>query len=421
MRQETKKDWRRVLSLTTQGARTQFFIGVAVTLVLPLMVLVILFYGRSGYLGEWNPNPGVLAAATLALAIVGYVLLARYPLTVIRLREYLQAIISGEMPEKVTLVESESDIRAIRKSLTIIMSQLRERADLAERDKQRLERELKQAQKLRALGMASAGIAHEIKTPLQFVGANTHFLSQTVADLLDLVSTYRGLLDRGAAGEQLDTIVSEARAAEANAKLAFLQDELQRAADETAEGLCYISHALEAMRDFSRIEDSESVRPSDLNAMVESTVTVSRNVWKYAGLLETDLERDLPLVPCVGGDLRQVFLNLIVNAAHAIAPGGREDGSARGKIRVSTGVRDGFAEIRVADNGPGVPNDLKMKVFEPFFTTKAEGEGTGQGLAICRAIVEKKHGGTLTVEDADGGGAVFVVRLPLDPGTSPAA
>jgi len=413
----TPKDWRRLLSLTTRGARTQFFIAVGIALVLPLMSLLMLYNGQLGIDEFWQPNRHLLAGATIALVFLGYALIARYPITIVRLRRYLQAIISGEMPEKINLVEAESDIQAIQTSLNIILSQLRERLDLTQREKDALEAELRQAQKLKALGTASAGIAHELKTPIQFVSTNSRFLAQSTADLLDLVRAYRSLLDRTDAGPATEQARAAARAAEQEAKLDFLSAELGRAASETEEGLQYVSHAIDAMRDFSHIRESGAMCAEDLNAMVESTVTVARNVWKHAARLETHLDPTLPAVMCSGGDIRQVFLNLIVNAAHAVAAAQTGDSAQLGLITVRTSWQHGWAEVRVTDDGPGIPENIKNRIFEPFFTTKSTGEGTGQGLAIAHSIVVKKHGGNLDVQPNEPPGTTFIVQLPLENGT----
>jgi len=417
----TSRDWRRFLSLTTRGARTQFFIAVGIALVLPLMSLLMLYNGDLGVAEFWQPNRHLLAGATIMLVFLGYALIARYPITIVRLRRYLQAIISGEMPEKINLVEAESDIHAIQKSLNIILSQLRERLELTRREKDALEAELRQAQKLKALGTASAGIAHELKTPIQFVSTNTRFFAQATRDLLELVQTYRSLLDGADAGPATERARTEARAAEQQAKLDFLADELERAVSETEEGLQYVSHAIDAMRDFSHIRQTDAMCAEDLNAMVESTVTVSRNVWKHAARLQTDLDPTLPAVVCFGGDIRQVFLNLIVNAAHAVAAAQTGESAQLGSIRIRTSRQGGWAEVRVTDDGPGIPADIKNRIFEPFFTTKSAGQGTGQGLAIAHSIVTKKHGGTLDVQPNEPRGTTFIVRLPLENGTRSAS
>jgi signal transduction histidine kinase len=140
---------------------------------------------------------------------------------------------------------------------------------------------------------------------------------------------------------------------------------------------------------------------------------VARNEWKYVARVETDLSEDLPLLPCYRDQLAQVFLNLIINAAHAIADVVDEASGSLGIIKISTHQVGSVVEIRISDTGPGVPDSLRDKIFDPFFTTKDVGKGTGQGLAIARSVVVDKHGGTLELESEPGKGATFVIRLPL--------
>jgi signal transduction histidine kinase len=151
----------------------------------------------------------------------------------------------------------------------------------------------------------------------------------------------------------------------------------------------------------------------DLNRAIESTVTVARNEWKYVADLVLELEPSLPPVPCLPGEFNQVILNLVINAAHAI--GEVVEGSGgKGQIVVSS-RRDGeWVEVRIRDNGPGIPEKIRGRMFEPFFTTKPVGKGTGQGLALTRSVIVGKHGGTIHFETEVGQGTTFVVRLPLN-------
>ncbi len=164
------------------------------------------------------------------------------------------------------------------------------------------------------------------------------------------------------------------------------------------------------MKEFAHPDQKEKVL-ADLNRALSTTLTVARNEYKYVADVETDLG-ELPLVPCLVGELNQVFLNLIVNAAHAIeaALAGTQ---GRGTIRVSTRREDDAVVIAVSDTGTGIPEEIRGRVFEPFFTTKEVGKGTGQGLAIARSVVVDKHGGKLTFETVPGRGTTFFVRLPL--------
>jgi len=172
-----------------------------------------------------------------------------------------------------------------------------------------------------------------------------------------------------------------------------------------------------AMKEFSHPGTDEK-KLVDINKAIESTITVSRNEWKYVAELHTDLDPNLGLVPCLASELNQVFLNIIVNAAHAIgdAIAGRE--GARGTVTIATRPVDDWCEIRISDSGCGIPKAIRHRVFDPFFTTKEVGKGTGQGLAIAHDVVVNKHQGTLAVESEVGAGTTFIIRLPV---TVPAA
>ncbi|MDR3640380.1 MAG: ATP-binding protein, partial [Humidesulfovibrio sp.] len=140
----------------------------------------------------------------------------------------------------------------------------------------------------------------------------------------------------------------------------------------------------------------------------------SRNEWKYVSELDLDLDPDLPLVVCMIGEINQVVLNLIINAAHAIADAQKAAPEHEGRIILTTRFSPPWAEIRVRDTGTGIPETVQAKIFDPFFTTKEVGRGTGQGLTISRGIVVEKHKGQLFFETKAGVGTTFVVRLPLE-------
>jgi PAS domain S-box-containing protein len=278
--------------------------------------------------------------------------------------------------------------------------------------KQRLlQEQLAQAQKLEAMGQLAAGIAHEINTPTQFVGDNMRFVEEGLETVFSLLDRYRELLARA---DPTDEMQAELRAAEQQADLAYLREDLPAAARQSLEGVGRVVEIVRAMKDFSHPDRVEKV-PTDLNKTIESTVTLARNEWKYVAEMEMDFDPDLPAVPVLPGDFKQVVLNLLINAAHAIGDALGERGEQKGTIRVST-RRDGdWAEVRVADTGTGIPPQIRQKVFDLFFTTKEAGKGTGQGLAISRAVIVEKHGGTISFETEMGRGTTFIVRVPVRP------
>jgi PAS domain S-box-containing protein len=278
-------------------------------------------------------------------------------------------------------------------------------------ERKRAELELRHAQKLESVGRLAAGIAHEINTPIQFVGDNLRFLSKSFSSFMGVVAQYRGAC--AASGAIPDDVRRELRAAEEEADLAYLETEVPRATDQALEGVGRVAKIVRAMKEFAHPDQPEKA-PVDLNQALRSTLTVARNEIKYFADVETDMD-DLPAVSCHAGDLNQVFLNLFVNAAHAIADVVKNTGE-KGRIRVRTRREGDEAVIAISDTGAGIPEDIRTRIFDPFFTTKEIGRGTGQGLAIARAVVTQKHGGTLTFESEVGHGTTFTIRLPINGG-----
>lgn len=266
----------------------------------------------------------------------------------------------------------------------------------------RLERQLAQAQKLESIGQLAAGIAHEINTPIQYIGDNTRFLENAFSDLVSAHANPAETSGARAVGgpEAID-----------EETLKYLRNEVPAAIGHMIEGIDQVARIVRAMKEFSHPSALEKV-PVDLNRAIESTVLVSKNEWKYVAEVKTDLDPSLPTVPSVAGELNQVILNLIVNAAHAIGDVVKDSGK-KGLIHIRTSLAGEFAEIRISDSGCGIPQDLQSKVFDPFFTTKPVGKGTGQGLAIAHSVVVQKHGGAIHLESEIGRGTTFVIQLPL--------
>ncbi len=277
-----------------------------------------------------------------------------------------------------------------------------------------LEQQLLQAQKLESIGQLAAGIAHEINTPTQYVGDNVRFLQSSFRDLWQLIGAYQNLGETARAeGVIAPKLLDDLDALATEVDLEFLVGEIPRAVEQCLEGVERVSTIVAAMKDFSH-PSSEEKKPIDLNRALASTATVARNEWKYVARLETEFDPALPPVPCHAGQLNQVFLNLIVNAAHAIESVHKQTGEL-GTIRLVTRSTPTGVEVRIADSGSGIPPEIRDRVFLPFFTTKGVGKGTGQGLSMARATVVDQHGGTLHFEDTPGGGTTFVVSLPIAP------
>ena len=273
------------------------------------------------------------------------------------------------------------------------------------------EMELRHAQKLESVGRLASGIAHEINTPIQFVGDNTRFVRDSFRGLQTLLSKYQELRDAAASGAVSPDLLAAVRRVEEESDCAYLLEEIPKALTQTLDGVTRVATLVRAMKDFAHPESKEKAA-ADLNKALLSTLAVARNELKYVADVETDLG-DLPPVVCNISDLNQVFLNLLVNAAHAIGDVVKGTGK-KGKIQVRTVAEGKTVLVTIADTGCGIPDSIRTKVFDPFFTTKGVGRGTGQGLAIARSVVVERHKGTLTFESEVGKGTSFYVRLPVE-------
>lgn len=276
-----------------------------------------------------------------------------------------------------------------------------------------LERQLLQKNKLESIGTLAAGIAHEINTPVQFVRDNTKFLEEAIADILELQAEYEKL-SKAIEGQGLlekERRLLEDRIEEIDLK--FLNEEIGLAVGQALEGLDRISSIVTAMKEFSHPGTDEK-QPEDVNKIISNTKTVSMSEWKSVADLELRLAPNLPEIPVLAGQLKQVILNMIINAAHAIKERNSEKGK-KGKISISTEPMDGYIQILVEDSGQGIPEDIRDKIFDPFFTTKSVGQGTGQGLSMVYSTIVEKHGGTINVESEVGCGSRFILTLPENP------
>jgi len=278
-------------------------------------------------------------------------------------------------------------------------------------DQRGLEDRLLQSQKLGAIGQLAAGVAHEINTPMQFIGDNLHFAKAGIADLFTLLDMLRRTVDDATQAPPSEARLSELQQAELDLDFAYTREALPTAIERSLTGVERVTKIVRAMKAFAH-PDSDRLTPTDLKGLIESTVMVATNEWKYVADVDLQLDQELPPVPCLGGELNQVVLNLIVNASHAIADVVGDSGD-KGKISISTGCDSTHAVIRVQDSGTGIPEHARAKVFEPFFTTKEVGKGTGQGLAMAYNCVVKRHRGTIDFETVLGQGTTFVIRLPL--------
>jgi PAS domain S-box-containing protein len=266
------------------------------------------------------------------------------------------------------------------------------------------EMELRQAQKLESVGRLASGIAHEINTPLQFVGDNIGFLHESFQQIQELLAGVRVFCERSGSA-----LAAEFHELEQKLDAGYLMSEIPAAIAQSREGLERVVTIVRAMKEFAHPDSQNRVR-ADLNKALLNTLTVARNELKYVADVETDFG-ELPLVMCGVSDLNQVFLNLLVNAAHAISDVFAKSGQ-KGNIRIRTAAQGDQVLITIADNGAGIPESIRDRIFDPFFTTKGVGRGTGQGLAIARAVVDR-HKGSLTFQSEIGRGTTFTLSLPV--------
>ncbi len=334
-----------------------------------------------------------------------------------RVASIIQQLIAGTRswadPVDCRLVTRRGRVAHVRTFLNARAGSRRIRAITLDVTRQRkLESELQQAQKLESVGRLAAGVAHEINTPIQFVGDSVQFMAQTIDDLLDVLAQQQvivGAIQRGVPSSELVAAANAAQASADDADLQYILEELPKAAERALDGVQRVGTIVRSMKVFAHPDQSE-MAPANLNDAVKSTLTIARNEYRYVANVEMDLG-ELPPVTCFIGEVNQVVLNIVVNAAHAIADIHAKTGT-RGKIVIKTIASANDVEISIQDTGGGIPEHVRERIFDLFFTTKDVGKGSGQGLSIARSVIVDKHHGELTFETVAGAGTTFFVRIP---------
>jgi len=284
-------------------------------------------------------------------------------------------------------------------------------SDITER--KALENQLAQAQRLESIGRLAAGIAHEINTPIQYIGDNVLFLQNNFQLVIDLLLKNKTLLESILKSEPSSPAISELIEEMNNIDLDYLIGEIPLSIEQSLGGIRRVTEIVRAMKEFSHPGLKEKI-PSNLNKALMDTLTVTRNQWKLVAEIVSDLAPDLPKVMCQPAAINQVFLNIILNAAQAIETAIEHGKPCPGKITIKTKQNGNWVEISISDTGLGIAEENRPHIFEPFFTTKEVGKGTGQGLALAYDFVVKKHNGRLSYETAINVGTTFIIRLPIE-------
>jgi len=269
------------------------------------------------------------------------------------------------------------------------------------------------SQKMEAIGQLAAGIAHEINTPIQYVGDNIKFLGKAYSKYSETLAAYRQVihehLGKAVTQDELDQVNELAL----QKKVPYYENEIPKAIQESLDGTERVRKIVLAMREFSHPSEKEK-KLSDINHGIETTIVISRNEWKYCADLEADLDNELPLVYCQIDEINQVVLNMIVNASQAIQEKFPPGSEQKGNILIRTRHQEDRVFITIQDTGSGIPVDIRARIFDPFFTTKGIGKGTGQGLSMAHNIVVNKHHGNIGIDSDVGQGTTFTIELPVN-------
>jgi signal transduction histidine kinase len=281
------------------------------------------------------------------------------------------------------------------------------------RERKIMDTKLRHAQKMESVGELAAGIAHEINTPIQFIGDNIQFLQNSYEDLGNILSDGDKLLEALRKGSAYKKLLDKLETSIRDSDLVFLREETPLAITQAQEGVRRVAKIVQAMKQFVH-PGQEEKKFININEAIETVLTVSKNEWKYIANMETNFDLGLPLVPCFANEFNQAILNIIVNAAHAIKAKIKKGYNEMGIITISTRSDADRVEIRIKDTGTGIPRNVQPRVFDPFFTTKEVGVGTGQGLHLVHGFIVIHHKGSLSFETETGEGTTFVIHLPLN-------
>jgi two-component system, NtrC family, sensor kinase len=320
---------------------------------------------------------------------------------------------TSEGPSSLELLSQNLSLERVVQQKTEILQRQGEELKKALQDLQLTQTRLLQAQKLESVGQLAAGIAHEINTPAQFIGSNIDFLKDSFSDVIQLIDALQKVLEAIVQGSAIVETGREAEKLLEEFDWNYLKEEIPTAILQSKEGIKRVTTIVQAMKEFSH-PGSKEKGFYDLNKIIETTITVASNEWKYCAEIETHFDPDLPQVFCLADEIGQVFLNILINASHAIA-GKTTNNTEKGLITITTHRSPEQVEIHIEDTGGGIPENIRERVFDPFFTTKSVGKGTGQGLAISHDVITKKHNGGISFTSEAGKGTIFTISLPIKP------
>jgi len=310
-----------------------------------------------------------------------------------------------EASQAEALASSLENERIIREQNSMLESKVMERTHALQESNENLKQtqtQLVNAEKMASLGQLTAGIAHEINNPINFITSNVAPLRRNIAEIVEVIKGYQGVEAEHAA-EQLAALHERSERIGLEESISELDDIIA----SIAEGSSRTAEIVRGLRNFSRLDEGD-LKEADLNEGLRSTLTVLGP--QYRDKVDFTLELgDIPKVECFPGKVNQVLMNILTNAVQATIA--RKDLKER-TVRVSTAADAEFVTIRIADNGIGMNDAVKARVFEPFFTTKSVGEGTGLGMAIVYGIIND-HGGTIAIDSMPGAGTEFTITLPL--------
>lgn len=307
-----------------------------------------------------------------------------------------------------SLYQEESTVSPVVDNTGKILSYVAVKKDVTK--EQQLQAQLKQAQRLETIGTLAAGMAHEINTPVQYVLANTHFLQDALKDLAQMQELYKQLVDSAspALSPQIEEITRRAR----DIDIDYLIEESETAIKQSIDGLNKVASIVKAMKEFADPGNNATRQVVNINALVRSTVDVSRKVWDKVADVELFLDDAIPEVPLYAGKIKQVLLDMLINSTHALIEKYGMPPDGKGQITISTGLCGNEVELRIGDTGAGMPEGVVSRIFDPFFTTKTVGQGEGQSLAIAYRVIVEEHGGSVTVESRPQAGTTFTIRFP---------